>query len=291
MRNVAVYIIGCLFCACAVRAQETPVDRQFKALSEEIEGWKKEMTRAVASRKAVEMLLRLGVAFQKSYADAADSIVKADLIDGYTRKRDAQMRKLPITLYKCGRKDISLANPGEFVFEVDELEIDAARPLFFLLNGSQDRMLYSYRESQQFINLLAHLMAKARANEQTSIPTRHFVASVQLVNGEATVFLQFLSPEGSVSKDLYRLSEFDARLLAGRISAVLKASPPPGGYREPDDVDPGTTMFAAPADSGDTPPSNFRALECSNFRTSEFSNSRTSEFSNSRTLECSNSRA
>ena len=76
MRYVVACIFSCLFCVCAVRAQDAPVGQQFKALSEEIEGWKKEMTRAVASRVAVEPLLRLGVAFQKDYADAADGIAK-----------------------------------------------------------------------------------------------------------------------------------------------------------------------------------------------------------------------
>lgn len=255
MRIVAFYITGCLFCSCAIQAQESvSLEQQYKVFSEEIEGWKKEMGRTAVSRGAVESLLRLGVAFQKSYAAATDSIVKAEALDDYTRKRGAALGKLPVTLFKSGKKVITLANPCEFVFGKDELEVEADRPFLFQRKGAQERMLFSYKESQRLINVLAHLDAKAQASETTSVSTRHFVISVQMAGGEPAVFLQFKAPDGTVSQDLYRLSGFDSQLLAGRIRTVLQMSPPPSGYREPADSDPGTAQFAGPVEGG-APPS------------------------------------
>ena len=266
MRNIVVYYIisCCLFCSGIALAQETPalsMDEQFAVLGEEIEAWKKEMTKNIASRASVETLLRQGVAFQKSYKAETDSIVKGDLLDEYVKQRDAALKKLPVTVFMSYGLDASYSYPYVVVFEKDDLEIDAKRP--FLLQpkaGSSGlataqakrRMLFSHKESQRFANLLSRLIAKAQAKDAMSVSMRDLVASTQIVNTEGAIYLQFKTPAGTVGQEMYRLTEFDAKLLVDRITAVLKASPPPAGYAEPDDLDPATALFSGPVEAAAT---------------------------------------
>lgn len=270
MRNVIVYLTCCFFCACAVFAQQgtaaLPMDQQYRALAEEIEAWKKEMTRNVVSRASIETLLRQGVAFQKSYTAETDSIVKGDLLDEYVKQRDATLKKLPVTVFLFyGRESLS-SHPFALVFEKDDLEVDAKRPWLFQRKASaslvvttsvaQRRMLFSYKEGQRFANLLERLVVKAKQKEAMSVSLRDFVASVQMLDTDAAIFLQFKTPTGTVSPEMNRLTEFDAKLLIDRINTVLKDSPPPAGYKEPDDLDPATALFVGPADEpskGDAP--------------------------------------
>ena len=258
MRNVTICMISCLFCSCVGLAQETAatvLDQQFSALVEEIEAWKKEMTQNVASRTSIETLLRQGVAFQKAYTAETDSIVKGDLLDEYVKKRDAALKKLPVTVFMSYGKDMSYAYPYTLEFAKDDLEVDAKRPFLFQRKAAavssgivssaqaQRRMLFSYKESQRFVNLLSRLIAKVKIKEQTSVSMRDLVVSVQMIDKEAALFLQFKSPTGTVGSELYRLTEFDAKLLIDRISKILKDSPPPANYKEPDDLDPATALF------------------------------------------------
>ena len=262
MRNVTVNIIGCLLCACVCTAlaQETggTLDQQFNALVEEIEAWKKEMTLNVASRTSIEALLRQGVAFQKSYTAETDSIVRGDLLDEYVKQRDTLLQKIPVTVFMSYGKDLSSAYPYALAFEKDDLEVDAKRPFLFQRRAAatssgivssaqtQRRMLFSYKESQRFANLLSRFTAKVKGKEATSVSMRDLVVSVQMVNTEAMLFLQFKTPTGTVSSELYHLTEFDANLLVTRIRAAL-AVPPPASYKEPDDLDPATALFDGPA--------------------------------------------
>ncbi|MCL2105357.1 MAG: hypothetical protein FWH21_10015 [Kiritimatiellaeota bacterium] len=269
MRDVTVTIISCLFFWCAVQAQEAGVpslDQQFSALVKEIEAWKKEMTQNVASRTSIETLLRQGVTFQKAYNAEADSIVKGDLLDEYVKQRDALLAKLPVTAFMSYNKDMSYTYPYTLVFEADDLEVDARRPFLFQRKAAavssgvvntaqvQRRMLFSHKEGQRFANLLSRFVAKAKVKDPTSVSMRDLTASVQMVNAEAVIFLQFKTPAGTVGSEFYRLTAFDANLLSARIHAALKASPPPATYTEPDDLDPSTALFdglaAEPAKGG-----------------------------------------
>jgi len=230
-----------------------PTDQQFSVLVEEIEAWKKEMTRNVASRTSVETLLRQGVAFQRSYNAATDSIVKGDLLDEYVKQRDAAMQKLPVTVFMSYGKDAATSYPFVLVFEKDDLEVDARRPLLFHRKASnllgidtaqaRRRMLFSYKEGQRFANLLSRLIAKAEAKEAMSVSLRDFVASVQMVGTDAAIFLQFKTPAGTLNQEIHRLTEFDAKLLIDRINMTLTETPPPADYKEPDDLDPATALF------------------------------------------------
>lgn len=260
MRIVAVFI-SCLFCSCVALAQEAVIrelDQQFTALVAEIETWKKEMTQSIASRNSVEMLLRQGVAFQKSYTAETDSIVKSDLLDEYVKKRNEMLKKLPVTLFLVYGKDSSY--PFIFAFEKDDLEVDAKRPLLFqrkvgaleasttLLAQARRRMLFSYKESQRFASLLTRFIAKAKAKEAVNVSMRDMVVSVQVADSPAGIYIQFKTPAGTVSPEMYRLTEFDAKLLADRITTLVAEEPPPAGYKEPDDLDPATALFGGTAE-------------------------------------------
>jgi len=261
MRNVMVYMVGCFCCCCVALAQEPaalPMEQQFSALVEEIEGWKKEMARNATSRSSIEMLLRQGVAFQRNYNAETDSIVKGDLLDEYVKQRDATLKKLPVTVSMTYSRDLSYSYPFTLVFNKDDLEVDAKRPWLFqckanislsmTTSSAQRRMLFSYKESQRLANLLARLVAKAKVKEVMNVSLRDFVASVQMLGSEAVILLQFKTPTGAVGPEMYRLAEFDAKLLLDNINAMLRASPPPAGYKEPDDLDPAMALFAGPAD-------------------------------------------
>jgi len=262
MRNVMIYMLGCFFCSCVAFAQETaavPMDQQFRVLVEEIEGWKKEMTQSVASRTSIEPLLRQGVTFQKSYNAETDSIVKGDLLDEYVKHRAAALKKLPVTVFMSYGRDAASSYPFALAFEKDDLEVDAKRPLLLQRKASnvlgldtpqaRRRMLFSYKESQRFANLLGRLVAKAKTKEAMNVSLRDFVVSVQILpDTEAAIFLQFKTPTGTVSPEMHRLTEFDAKLLIDRINATLAASPPAADYKEPDDLDPATALFVSPVD-------------------------------------------
>ena len=263
MRKVYAYIIGGLLWSGAALAQQS-LDQQFAALVEEIETWKKEMAQDVATRTSIETLLRQGVAFQKAYTAETDSIVKGDLLDEYVKQRDKTLAKLPVTVFMSYGKE-TYPYPFTLTFEKDDLEVDAKRPFLFLRKtpnsaslgtayASSRRMLFSHKEGQRFATMLTRLIAKAKAKEAMSVSLRDFVASVQVpdkadkADNAAVIFLQFKTPTGTVNSEQYRLTEFDAKLLIERIRLTLKASPPPAGYKEPDDLDPATALFAGPAE-------------------------------------------
>ena len=257
MRNSIIIFMSFVVLSCGI-AQDTTApadDPQLAEITEEIESWKREMLRSTASRGSLETLLRQGVAFQKAYNAEKDSIVQSGLIEDYLRQRDAVMQKLPVTLYMFYGRQAPTTYPIAFVFEKDDLELDAKRP--FILNrkiiteGAQGKrhMLFSYKESQRFVNLLSSLIGKAKANELTTVAMRDCTASIQMLGEKAVILMQLKTPAGTLSPELYQVSEFDARLLIGRIQAALTDAPPPDDYREPDDLDPGTILFGTPSGS------------------------------------------
>ena len=260
MRNVIVFLISFVVVSCGVAQSNTPPDDdpQLAAITEEIESWKKEMLRNTASRGSIETLLRQGVAFQKDYNAETDSIVRGGLIEDYLKQRETSMKKLPVTVFMTYGRDLLNNYPTVLVFDRDDLELDAKRPFMLNLNrkviingdSSKRHMLFSYKESQRFANLLSSFIGKARVKDLTSVSARDCVVSVQMAGEEAAIFMQLKTPTGTLSPELYWFTAFDARLLIERIQTSLTASPPPDSYREPDDLDPATILFATP--SGET---------------------------------------
>ncbi|MCL1921331.1 MAG: hypothetical protein FWG50_09695 [Kiritimatiellaeota bacterium] len=254
MQKVIVFLMGAVAVFCGV-AQETPAsadDPQLAAIAEEIEVWKKEMVQGASSRASIETLLRQGVAFQRGYNAEKDSIVRSGMVEDYLKQRDEAMRKMPVTFFMSYGKEVANTSPIEVLFERDDLELDAKRPFALnlirrtLLEGGQSkrRMLFSYKEGERFANMLAKFTEKAQMKEAASVGARDCVVSVQAVGEVMVVFMQLKMPTGVVSPEMYRITAFDAKLLVERIHAALKASPQPADYREPDDLDPATALFA-----------------------------------------------
>ena len=258
MRNTVLVLTVCTLVSCGLAQNKAAAeDPQLAAIAEEIEGWKKEMVKNAASRASIEDLLRKGITFQKVYAAETDSIVKSGLIEDYIEQRDKALAKLPVTFFLTYGGELSY--PFEFVFDKDDLELDAKRPFLFRRKGPRGaiavdqagklQMLFSYKESQRFANMLTRFIAKARLKEATSVSMRDCVVSIQMQASEASIIMQPKGARGTVnSSEAYRISEFDAKLLVARINKALATHPQSAGYTEPDDLDPATALFVGGAD-------------------------------------------
>ena len=262
MRKAGFCFMSYLLGAYMALAQETVVqelDQQFRILSAEIESWKKEVVKKQIlqvdnTRQIMEKLLLEGIAFQKSYTAETDSITKSDLLDEYLVKRDAARDRLPVLLsHIISGKN---AYPIGLSFEKDRLELDAKRPFIMKRNArlketwtsemAKNPLFFSYAESRRFANLLSVFIARAESGKTASVSTRDFTVFVQKVDNETGIFIQFKTPSGELNPKRFELSEFDAKLLADRITKALDKSPPSVNYREPDNLDPATAPFDTP---------------------------------------------
>jgi len=247
MREMIVLLTGCVLASCAVAQRNAPtVDQQFAEIVEELDAWKKNMALDKTPRKAMETLLRQGADFQRAYKAEKDGITRAGLLDDYISQRNELLKRENV-IFNWWNGPYGLWE-ASVVFETDGMELDANRP--FLLRIRNTRMLFSYKESQRFANMLSSFIDKLKRKETATVSFRHGTLSITDFQNVLNIVMQPKTLGEVAPSPPYRISEFDAKLLIFRIHSVLKTFRQDKGYAEPADLDPATVSFADASEDG-----------------------------------------